>query len=481
MSVSVEREDWIELIRILKDVQENVSSLNGGEDAPEKIKAVHQGLQGLKATASMLELTEVERASSELDRFMSECAGSAPPSGEVLSLFGFALHTLFDAMENAKVGEEGDSVNSREISDLLIEEPSTEAPPENGAPAGPPASSAPEHDDDSPCDVCDADDGSENALLNHIMDAPSSSDSNQPDLSRLESIVADLGGKLSLTASSEESGAFFTIRFNAVPAIVEQLETRLSLTDPITSFRDKISVENTRAREILDTIRDFIMALTDGDLAGAEEILRLFSEQQQQTGLFNEIGYLARDLHNSIRSFVDTIDPALKEMIEDKIPEYGTRLEHIIEVTEKSAMATIDHVEIMQKRNIDEQKGLSQLRETIGGLRSIGEQARKRLGESQDLLGRLESSVAENRDDLLAIITAQDYQDITGQIIQKIIKLLKELETKMVNVIRTFGKGKKKAAQEPSAASELYGPAHKGKEALHSQDEVDDLLAEFGF
>jgi len=85
----------------------------------------------------------------------------------------------------------------------------------------------------------------------------------------------------------------------------------------------------------------------------------------------------------------------------------------------------------------------------------------------------------QNREDLDAILTAQDYQDLSGQIIQKIMKMLKDLELKLVNVIRTFGVKQESAKKEDE---ELYGPAHQSRvESVHSQDEVDSLLAEFGF
>ncbi len=77
-------------------------------------------------------------------------------------------------------------------------------------------------------------------------------------------------------------------------------------------------------------------------------------------------------------------------------------------------------------------------------------------------------------------MTAQDYQDLSGQILLKVTQLLKDIEDKLVNVIRTFGVKAETAKQSEKA--ELYGPAHAACEnAVHSQDEVDSMLAEFGF
>ena len=462
MNVPVEQEDWVELLRVLKDVERDVSSLDGGGDAPEKIKAAHQALQGVNMTASMLGLTELGSACSELDRYLAEHAELL--KGDALTVLGFAVHSVLEAMEKAKPGEESSCVNAGEIAELLKAEPSSSEP-------SPPPAEAP------------GGEAAEDHLLDEIMDAPSSPGAERPDLSRLAGMVADLGGTLTAEAPSVGGGASFTIRFNTVPVIVSQLETLLSPADPITDFQGQLALENKRAREVLDTIREFMEALSSGEIPRAENILHVLAEQQHQAGLYNEIGFLARDLHNSIRGFMDTMDPALKEIVEEKIPDYGNRLEHILEITEKSATITLDHVETIQKRNDKDHGNVEQLKAIIGGLRSIGDQARARLNQARALIGSIEESAAKTHVDLTAIMTAQDFQDITGQIIQKIITLLKDLEMKLINVIRTFGmkEGKKKAVEPSTEGAELYGPAHKEKEALHSQDEVDDLLAEFGF
>jgi chemotaxis regulatin CheY-phosphate phosphatase CheZ len=69
---------------------------------------------------------------------------------------------------------------------------------------------------------------------------------------------------------------------------------------------------------------------------------------------------------------------------------------------------------------------------------------------------------------------------LTSQIIHKITKLLKDMELKLVSLIRTFGV--KTETYRQNADPGLCGPAHAAMEnAVHSQDEVDSLLAEFGF
>ena len=81
---------------------------------------------------------------------------------------------------------------------------------------------------------------------------------------------------------------------------------------------------------------------------------------------------------------------------------------------------------------------------------------------------------------------AQDFQDLTGQIISRVITLVREVEERLVEIITTFGIEK---ADEPSdaakkSATEAEGPIlnpHEREDAVSSQDDVDDLLSSLGF
>ena len=72
-------------------------------------------------------------------------------------------------------------------------------------------------------------------------------------------------------------------------------------------------------------------AFSEGDLPRAQDILlNLADHQSDSSGLYKEIGGLARGLHDSIRGFLSTLDPSLQEIVVNKIPDSGNRLEHMI-------------------------------------------------------------------------------------------------------------------------------------------------------
>lgn len=456
MSTAVEREDWDELIQTLRVVEKGICSLGGDGDPKEKLEACRQALKAFHTTAAMLDLPDVEQAGIGLQVWLEEHIAPNPLNDAVYA-FGFALNGLMDEMRKVANGD-AVGINVGEILNIL----------------GP---SSPEETKDQ----ADGEGGdwSDEMAIQEIM-KPSAPE-HLPDFSRLERIVGNLGGRLSVELDGAAAPGF-SLHFVAQSSVVEQIETLLSPSEPSMVLAPQLAQQDSRRERILGTVKEFMMALSSGDLRRSNEILLNLAEQQYQAGLYQEIGMLARDLHNSLKGFTTTLDPALREIVEDKIPDSGNRLEHILEITEKAANTTLDHVEMMQKRNEQDQQILNRLDEILNALKAIGEQAQKRLTDGHSLMGDLKSSVLQTQQDLITILTAQDFQDLTGQVIQKIMTLLKDLESKLINVIRVFGVKVEGAKKPQPKEEELYGPAHKQKDgALHSQDDVDSLLAEFGF
>ena len=85
------------------------------------------------------------------------------------------------------------------------------------------------------------------------------------------------------------------------------------------------------------------------------------------------------------------------------------------------------------------------------------------------------------------IMMAQDFQDLTGQVIKRVIELVKEVEDSLIHLLTVFGEpGSNNANEEEKAVDNngVEGPiidAETREDAVSSQDEVDDLLSSLGF
>jgi chemotaxis protein CheZ len=106
-----------------------------------------------------------------------------------------------------------------------------------------------------------------------------------------------------------------------------------------------------------------------------------------------------------------------------------------------------------------------------------------------DLLSSIEGDSSELRGQLTEILMAQDFQDLTGQIIRRVITLVSEVEQRLVGILTVFGseqldnktEGSKPASQSKVEAEGPILNPYERNDAVASQDEVDDLLSSLGF
>lgn len=91
--------------------------------------------------------------------------------------------------------------------------------------------------------------------------------------------------------------------------------------------------------------------------------------------------------------------------------------------------------------------------------------------------------LATVKEHLTAVLLAQEYQDLTGQIIKKVINLVEDVENKLIGLIQLTG-APQLATDKNDDASSLDGPPVPGiahADTVSGQDEVDDLLSSLGF
>ena len=116
--------------------------------------------------------------------------------------------------------------------------------------------------------------------------------------------------------------------------------------------------------------------------------------------------------------------------------------------------------------------------------------------EFRDLTGRMDSFLEQLTNDsdkvyqnLSSILLAQDFQDLTGQVINRVTGLVKEVEENLVNLVRMAGKvdqmtGTVHEIEELETNMAGEGPQMKKEErvdVVSGQDDVDDLLSSLGF
>jgi len=204
--------------------------------------------------------------------------------------------------------------------------------------------------------------------------------------------------------------------------------------------------------------------------------------------LFAEIGKLTRQLHDSLTNF--QLDSRLNDLATADIPDAKERLNFVITRTEEAANKTMDAVEAIFPvvDTIAEQVSAVNPSWTKLMNNELDLKEFKSLCLDIDTLLKNTGKETQHIHSLMTdVLMAQDFQDLTGQVIRKVIDLVREVEDSLINMLTAFGISTE-ALQEnssPKVGDNLVeGPivnTENRDDVVEDQDDVDDLLSSLGF
>ena len=186
-------------------------------------------------------------------------------------------------------------------------------------------------------------------------------------------------------------------------------------------------------------------ALDRDDLQTFNELLTKLSDQRTHR-VIDGLQSISRNLAGALRRLA--LDERLVRYAGSDMPDACARLNHVMQMTEQAANRTLDLVEATQAQ--------------LPGLASAaGEQ-----------------TLSELRSNLSAIAEAQAYQDLSGQVIRRVIQLVQGVEQALADLLELAGLTVPNAS---AAARKPEGPALAGIDTHGStQAQADDLLADLG-
>ncbi|MDL2357672.1 MAG: protein phosphatase CheZ [Pseudomonadota bacterium] len=195
--------------------------------------------------------------------------------------------------------------------------------------------------------------------------------------------------------------------------------------------------------------------------------------------MFERLGGIVRLLHDSLREL--GYDKALTEA-STQINDAQDRLEYVASLTEQAAnkvLNTLDDGMPAQDVLSKHAKRMeTRWAELFAGKLSIDE-FKALAGDSQQFAQAVAAATEAEKARLLDIMMAQDFQDITGQLIKKVVAITKTVEHELAELLRDNAPPavREKLAAKPVAL--MAGPALPS--IALDQDNVDDLLADLGF
>lgn len=245
--------------------------------------------------------------------------------------------------------------------------------------------------------------------------------------------------------------------------------------------------EGTTPQISLEEAKALVVALEAGDNDSANQIIGGIASPENKE-LFAEVGKLTRQLHDSLTSF--QLDPKIANLATDDIPDAKERLSYVMNMTEQAANKTMDAVDSSLPLADKINNALTELKPEWHRLM----QRQIQLGEFKTLcysinefMESAEKDSAQLHLNMTEIMMAQDFQDLTGQVIKRVIELVKEVEDSLIHLLTVFGEPASIIANEEVEAvdnNDVEGPiidAENREDAVSSQDEVDDLLSSLGF
>jgi len=198
--------------------------------------------------------------------------------------------------------------------------------------------------------------------------------------------------------------------------------------------------------------------------------------------MYERLGGIVRLLHDSLREL--GYDRALTEA-SSQIVDAQDRLEYVATLTEQAAnkvLNTLDEgMPAQDKLSKQAQDMDKRWNDLFAGKLGLDE-FKALAGDSRQFAQAVSVATEAEKARLLDIMMAQDFQDITGQLIKKVVTITKTVENELAQLLRDNAPPEtraKLAEKEAAPAPLMQGPSVP--DVALDQDNVDDLLADLGF
>lgn len=213
----------------------------------------------------------------------------------------------------------------------------------------------------------------------------------------------------------------------------------------------------------------------------------VLDKQGSTDEMVQRIGHLTRLLRDSMKEL--GLDQQISQAAQ-AIPDANDRLNYVASMTEQAAERALNAVERAQPVQDDLEKTGVALGErwkavtappTIGSDPTLIEETQKYLDT------QLLEATGSTQKELLEIMMAQDFQDLTGQVIKKMMEVIRLIEEQLVQVlvdsVPHITEGVEVADERDEHAKLRNGPqvSQNKVDVVAGQEQVDDLLDELGF
>jgi len=205
-------------------------------------------------------------------------------------------------------------------------------------------------------------------------------------------------------------------------------------------------------------------------------------DQDQKHGpanpdMFQQLGTITRQLHDALKElgYADKLKGTV-----DQLPDAQSRLTYIARLTGEAAEKVLNNVDEAKNEQARIAERGRQLEATIRGVPGLAKAMPELLTWTSEVIAT--SETVDGR--LTEIMMAQDFHDLTGQVINRVVQLAATIEEQLLALLLQSAPVGQPGQDRAYDMSALQGPVvnPEGRaDVVSDQAQVDDLLASLGF
>jgi len=230
----------------------------------------------------------------------------------------------------------------------------------------------------------------------------------------------------------------------------------------------------------LEALFDSIVAASTAPAEAAPAARAAGSADAPPSEVLATIGRLTRTLHDSLRDL--GLDKSLQQAAQS-IPGTRDRLAYVATLTEKAAERALTATETarpLQDALESESRALATQWDRLFDKQLSVEEFKALVGSTRSYLAAVPARTEATRTQLTEIMMAQDFQDLTGQVIKKITEAAHDVEQQLLELLVEQMPPAKRAEAEGMLNGPVVNSAGR-TDVVTSQDQVDELLESLGF
>lgn len=189
--------------------------------------------------------------------------------------------------------------------------------------------------------------------------------------------------------------------------------------------------------------------------------------------VFQQLGHITRQLHDTLTQL--GVMPKLQQAA-DGLPDARSRLNYIAEKTGAAANKVLNSVDNAKAEHANIASETRRMAAAIVAdpVKAVAS------GSVMNFVGDVEAATQRIDVHLTDIMMAQDFHDLTGQVVAKVVSLASELEDSLVKLLVQAAPPEQAYKVEQALSGPVVDPTGR-TDVVTNQTEVDDLLASLGF